>query len=433
MVLWRVQDAIAPRLATYRERLVAYLIDLIACFSLSTFTLGLVMGVPAIARGESWRDAWLFAFLGTYLTALSIPLSFHVYSAVLSGTRWQATLGMRVTGLQLVPNDGSRMTYGLGAAHSIAALLCNLPLGLGTLAVAVSDDGRAWQDRVCKLLVVRGRNYRAHAERPEPFRPAPNDLPDTSGEDKVMSVKEDASRVLSGLAVCEKEPGDPERGRYNLKGAGVREWLKTCQNVDITPARINEAVELLENNGYVTVQRYNGTTPYAFFGVELTAAGRAAHEESMLKHPSQPPPGKHVHGGRIFIGHGRSPAWRDLKDFLQDRLHLPWDEFNREPTAGLSTKERLQAMLDGAAFAFLIMTAEDEHADGAKSARANVIHEVGLFQGRLGFERAIVLLEHGCEEFSNITGITQLRFTAGGMGAIFEDIRRVLEREGVLS
>lgn len=65
-------------------------------------------------------------------------------------------------------------------------------------------------------------------------------------------------------------------------------------------------------------------------------------------------------------------------------------------------------------------------------ARANVIHEVGLFQGRLGFERAIVLLEEGCEEFSNITGITQIRFPPGNVGAKFEEIRRVLERENIL-
>lgn len=136
--------------------------------------------------------------------------------------------------------------------------------------------------------------------------------------------------------------------------------------------------------------------------------------------------------GKIFIGHGRSAAWRDLKDFIQDRLRLQWDEFNREPTAGKSTKERLEEMLDASSFAFLVMTAEDETADGKRQARANVIHEVGLFQGRLGFERAIVLLEDGCEEFSNITGITQIRFPKGNINAKFEDIRRVLERESIL-
>lgn len=136
--------------------------------------------------------------------------------------------------------------------------------------------------------------------------------------------------------------------------------------------------------------------------------------------------------GKIFIGHGRSAVWKDLKDFVQDRLRLPWDEYNRESTAGRSTKERLEEMLDGASFAFLVMTAEDERADGKKQARANVIHEVGLFQGRLGFERAIVLLEESCEEFSNITGITQIRFPAGNISAKFEDIRLVLERERIL-
>jgi hypothetical protein len=89
---------------------------------------------------------------------------------------------------------------------------------------------------------------------------------------------------------------------------------------------------------------------------------------------------------RVFIGHGRSSLWRDLKDFLHERLHLDFEEFNRESAAGLSTKERLLQMLDASSFAFLLMTAEDQRADGSMTARANVIHEVGLFQGRLGFE-----------------------------------------------
>ncbi len=79
------------------------------------------------------------------------------------------------------------------------------------------------------------------------------------------------------------------------------------------------------------------------------------------------------------------------------------------------------------------MTAEDEAADGHMTTRAHVIHEAGLFQGRLGWMRAIVLLENGCEEFSNIVGLGQIRFPPGNIAAAFDEVRRVLEREGILS
>jgi len=137
-------------------------------------------------------------------------------------------------------------------------------------------------------------------------------------------------------------------------------------------------------------------------------------------------------GSRVFIGHGQSPIWRELKDFLSDRLSLPWDEFNREAVAGLSTFERISSMLDSASFAFLIMTAEDQHSDATAHARQNVVHEVGLFQGKLGPRRAIILLEQGCQEFTNIVGLSQIRFPPGRISAAFEEIRRVLEREGLI-
>jgi predicted nucleotide-binding protein len=133
------------------------------------------------------------------------------------------------------------------------------------------------------------------------------------------------------------------------------------------------------------------------------------------------------------LGHGRSNEWRKLKDFVQDRLGLPWDEFNRIPVAGITNVARLSEMLEAAAIAFIILTAEDEMVDGQVQARMNVIHEAGLFQGRLGFTKAIVLLEEGCSQFSNIEGLGQIRFPEGNIAAAFEEIRLVLEREGLLS
>lgn len=118
---------------------------------------------------------------------------------------------------------------------------------------------------------------------------------------------------------------------------------------------------------------------------------------------------------RVFIGHGRSHLWRALKDFVQDRLGLPWDEFNRVSPAGIPNAARLAEMLDAAGFAFIVLTGEDERVDGTLQARTNAVHEAGLFQGRLGFGRAIIVLEEGCEEFSNIQGLGQIRFPKGNV------------------
>jgi predicted nucleotide-binding protein len=137
-------------------------------------------------------------------------------------------------------------------------------------------------------------------------------------------------------------------------------------------------------------------------------------------------------GTNVFIGHGQSAAWRELKDFVADRLKLPWDEFNRVPIAGVTNIARLSEMLDAAAVALLVLTAEDEMADGGIQARMNVVHEAGLFQGRLSFTKALVLLEEGCMEFSNIQGLGQIRFQKGKISTAFEEVRRVLEREGLI-
>ena len=136
---------------------------------------------------------------------------------------------------------------------------------------------------------------------------------------------------------------------------------------------------------------------------------------------------------RIFIGHGGSPDWKTLRTFLEKQLKLECEEFNRVSAAGIPTQERLTQMMENCGFAFLVLTGEDSHMDETKHARENVIHEAGLFQSRLGWRKAIILLEDGCRQFSNIVGITQIRFPKSKIGRTFEDVRSVLVREGVVA
>jgi hypothetical protein len=182
---------------------------------------------------------------------------------------------------------------------------------------------------------------------------------------------------------------------------------------------------------YVLAEVLALESPFSACDELADVASRAAGHINRLSRTSAV--ATQAEGTRVFIGHGRSLLWRELKDFIQERMRLPWDEFNRVPVAGVTNITRLAEMLDTAAIAFLILTAEDEQADGTLLARQNVVHEAGLFQGRLGFSRAIVLLEDGCAEFSNIQGLGQIRFPKDNIAAAFEEVRLVLEREGIVA
>jgi len=134
----------------------------------------------------------------------------------------------------------------------------------------------------------------------------------------------------------------------------------------------------------------------------------------------------------VFIGHGRRSDWEKIKSHISKKHHLKVEEFNMSPTAGLTTVERLKEMLDSASFAILVMTAEDRRRDGKLNARQNVVHEIGLLQGKLGFRRAIVVKEEEVQEFSNIKGLTYISYKRGKIAGALPEIDRVLVRKHVI-
>lgn len=131
----------------------------------------------------------------------------------------------------------------------------------------------------------------------------------------------------------------------------------------------------------------------------------------------------------IFIGHGRSPQWRDLRDHLKDKHGYEVKAYETGSRAGSSVQEVLGELLDESSFAILVMTGEDQLNDGKVRARQNVIYELGLFHGRLGFCKGIMVKEDAVEEFSNISGVQQIRYTTGSIRETFGDVVAALKRE----
>jgi predicted nucleotide-binding protein len=134
----------------------------------------------------------------------------------------------------------------------------------------------------------------------------------------------------------------------------------------------------------------------------------------------------------VFIGHGHSPLWRELKDYIEDDLQLDTKYFEQDSRVGMHMAEVLSGFLDQATCAIVVLTADDEQADGRERARQNVVHEVGYFQGKLGFKRVAMVIQDGVERFSNVDGIVPVRFPARQIKQAFPELQRWLKREGMI-
>jgi predicted nucleotide-binding protein len=229
----------------------------------------------------------------------------------------------------------------------------------------------------------------------------------------------------------------PQSAQYYVYGSPVESWLfDTVEEFlaeyskDIFRASLNAfgdnyEINLVVHQGDTDVQVTAPTRAEieAVF-VQIEAAADRVRKPKPEPKPLPPPPPPVV-----FIGHGRDPQWRDLKDHLHEKQGYDVEAYEIGARAGHAIRDILQSMLGSSSFALLVMTGEDEAADGTLHARDNVIHEVGLFQGHLGWDRAIVLLEEGTKEFSNIAGIQQIRFAKGSIASTYGDVLATLRRE----
>ena len=254
---------------------------------------------------------------------------------------------------------------------------------------------------------------------------------------KLLLETEDTGKVIDVIEVSFRYIDQEIREKfYGPKGDLLDEIFGTSRR-DISPDSIppDEAIDQLngrfrEHNvgyQYESGQIVKGDSPDSHSEVVKPA-------EELPNNTQQAVNSKIVNNEnkKIFIGHGGSSVWREFKDFLVETLGLEYEEFNRVSPAGEFIGNRLEEMLDKSCMAFLIMTGEDEQADGSVHARQNVVHEIAKCQERFGFKRAIILLEKGCERFSNMGDIIYIDFTKGNIKETFGEIVRVLIREFII-
>jgi predicted nucleotide-binding protein len=152
-----------------------------------------------------------------------------------------------------------------------------------------------------------------------------------------------------------------------------------------------------------------------------SAAADSVYPPVVVPDPSPP---------AVFIGHGGgSQEWRELEQYLRNHMGYRTEAYETEPRGGDDIRKILDQMMTRSDFAFLVMSAEDQQPDGTLRGRQNVVHETGLAQGRLGWKRAVVMLENGAEDYSNLAGVQQIRFDKGHISAAFGSVVATLKHE----
>ncbi|MHB9094908.1 MAG: TIR domain-containing protein [Eubacteriales bacterium] len=217
-----------------------------------------------------------------------------------------------------------------------------------------------------------------------------------------------------------------DEGNTNMKvflgGKGANQAKMTNIDLSISPGI---TVTIKSCNNYASV----GDLPESLSEAKFTKTGIM---DSILNLGLNDQTFNAMVNHSIFIGHGRNKIWMQVKLFLQDELGLTTVGYESESRVGESIISVLEKMLEQSIFAVLVLTAEDETAEGTKRVRQNVIHESGLFQGKLGFRKVVLLKQKGIEDFTNVDGLQYISFNGDQIEQTFHELIRVLKREGIL-
>jgi len=133
----------------------------------------------------------------------------------------------------------------------------------------------------------------------------------------------------------------------------------------------------------------------------------------------------------VFIAHGANSEWLAVRRFIEERFELPVYSFESSSWSGRQVTEALTDCLERCSFAICVLTAEDFTGDGRRFARQNVVHEVGLFQGRHGFDRVLVLVEDGCDFIPQSAKPYTISFPHNGIDRTFYRLAEIIRSQGL--
>jgi predicted nucleotide-binding protein len=140
----------------------------------------------------------------------------------------------------------------------------------------------------------------------------------------------------------------------------------------------------------------------------------ADREPTQASPVASPLPGKHV-----FVVHGRDDTAKNEVALFLRAIGLEPIILHLRPNGGRHLLTKFREESDGATFAVVLMTPDDEGglagvAERQPRARQNVVFELGFFIGKLGPANVAALLKGDVEKPSDFDGIAYITLDPGG-------------------
>lgn len=235
-------------------------------------------------------------------------------------------------------------------------------------------------------------------------------------------LEADAWLIIKAVAEWSTGPDDDQKGRHALDGQAV------VQATGLSPDRIDDAVDLLDNAGHVSAARWLGTSPFGFGQIELKPSGRLVYQKTIARISAstgispEATTMSNADRKKVFIIHGRNiKAKIAIEQFLRS-INLQPIDFDQLAGAQGGTAfvgDIVRAGLEQAHGIVALFTPDEYSALRSDQrggherpediqrwqARPNVIFEAGMAYGIAPKRTVLVTLGTDVALFSDVNGI----------------------------
>ncbi|MEN6331527.1 MAG: nucleotide-binding protein [Smithella sp.] len=222
--------------------------------------------------------------------------------------------------------------------------------------------------------------------------------------------------LFSGMDACIRADIVGYQGNIRRYKELLRTAVHKYRQVEKLPSSLNQMFLTLVNMYSTIADR-----------LETRADFFASDQEQRYLIPS---------GNKIFIIHGHDEAkWRELRDLLEDQLHLTTIVLEEEPGASETLIRKFEEFADDCCYAFAILTPDDFVQKKGKSyfqARPNVLLELGWFYGRYGRDRVCIIKKSKTEIPSDLAGILSIDFHDNVSEGLMK-IQTELQKVGIIN